>query len=87
LIAVGSALIAVILSGRTLIGAMIVVTAEGVLMAVIMIVEDDVFIREIAKLMIEDWGHNTLSVGNGIACRVEHTQFRPKLDRNDSPVC
>lgn len=56
-------------------------------MAVILIVEDDVFIREIAKLMIEDWGHNTLSVDNGIACRVEHTQFRPKLDRNDSPVC
>jgi hypothetical protein len=54
--------LAVILSGRVLIGAMKVVTAEGVLMAVILIVEDDVFIREIAKLMIEDWGHNTLSV-------------------------
>jgi CheY-like chemotaxis protein len=43
---------------------MIVVTAEGVLMAVILIVEDDVFIREIAKLMIEDWGHNTLSASD-----------------------
>jgi CheY-like chemotaxis protein len=29
-------------------------------MVVILIVEDDVFIREIAKLMIEDLGHNTL---------------------------
>jgi CheY-like chemotaxis protein len=43
---------------------MIVVTAERVLMAVILIVEDDVFIREIAKLMIEDWGHNTLSASD-----------------------
>jgi CheY-like chemotaxis protein len=33
-------------------------------MAVIFIVEDDVFIREIAKLMIEDWGHNTLSASD-----------------------
>ena len=33
-------------------------------MAVILIVEDDVFIREIAKLMIEDWGHNTLSASD-----------------------
>jgi CheY-like chemotaxis protein len=29
-------------------------------MAVILIVEDDLFIRGIAELMIEDWGHNTL---------------------------
>ena len=43
---------------------MIVVTAERVLMAVILIVEDDAFIREIAKLMIEDWGHNTLSASD-----------------------
>jgi CheY-like chemotaxis protein len=28
-------------------------------MAVILIVEDDVFIREIAVMMIEDWGHHT----------------------------
>ena len=50
LIAVGRALIAVILAGRVLIAAMLVVTAERVLMAVILIVEDDVFIREIAEL-------------------------------------
>jgi DNA-binding NtrC family response regulator len=30
------------------------------LMAVILIVEDDVFIREIAEMMIQDWGHETL---------------------------
>jgi CheY-like chemotaxis protein len=29
-------------------------------MAVILIVEDDEFVRQIAELMIEDWGHNTL---------------------------
>jgi DNA-binding NtrC family response regulator len=29
-------------------------------MAVILIVEDDVFIREIAEMMIQDWGHETL---------------------------
>ena len=29
-------------------------------MAVILIVEDEVFIREIAELMIQDWGHHTL---------------------------
>jgi CheY-like chemotaxis protein len=40
--------------------AMLLVTAERVLMAVILIVEDDVFIRGIAELMIEDWGHDTL---------------------------
>jgi len=34
--------------------------------AVILIVEDDVFIREIAEMMIQDWGHQTLS-----ACDVD----------------
>jgi CheY-like chemotaxis protein len=51
-------------SGRFLIAAMMVVTAERVLMAVIMIVEDEVFIREIAELMIQDWGHHTLSASD-----------------------
>ena len=37
-----------------------VVTAERVLMAVILIVEDDVFIRDDAEMMIRDWGHDTL---------------------------
>jgi DNA-binding NtrC family response regulator len=32
-------------------------------MAVILIVEDSVFIREIAEMMIQDWGHHTLSAG------------------------
>lgn len=29
-------------------------------MSVILIVEDDVFIRQTAEMMIEDWGHQTL---------------------------
>ena len=33
-------------------------------MAVILIVEDDSFIREIAEMMIQDWGHATLSAGD-----------------------
>ena len=33
-------------------------------MAMILIVEDDVFIREIAELMIQDWGHDTLVAGD-----------------------
>jgi CheY-like chemotaxis protein len=33
-------------------------------MAVILIVEDEVFTREIAEMMIQDWGHSTLSAGD-----------------------
>ena len=33
-------------------------------MAVILIVEDDVFIREIADMTIQDWGHETLAAGD-----------------------
>ena len=33
-------------------------------MAVVLIVEDDVFIREIAEMMIQDWGHQTLSASD-----------------------
>lgn len=33
-------------------------------MAVILIVEDDVFIRQIAELMMRDWGHQTISVSD-----------------------
>ena len=42
-------------------------------MAVILVVEDDVFIREIAEMMIQEWGHQILS-----ACDVEEalTQLR-----------
>ena len=43
---------------------MSVVTAERVRMAVILIVEDDVFIREIAEMMIQDWGHQTLAASD-----------------------
>jgi CheY-like chemotaxis protein len=35
-------------------------------MAVILVVEDEVFTREIAEMMIRDWGHETLS-----ACDVD----------------
>ena len=37
---------------------------EGVRMAAILIVEDDVFIREIAEMMIQGWGHQTLSASD-----------------------
>jgi CheY-like chemotaxis protein len=33
-------------------------------MAVILVVEDEVFIREVAEMMIQDWGHVTLSAGD-----------------------
>jgi CheY-like chemotaxis protein len=33
-------------------------------MAAILIVEDDAFIRELAAMTIQDWGHRTLSAGN-----------------------
>jgi DNA-binding NtrC family response regulator len=33
-------------------------------MAVILVVEDDVFIREIAEMMIQDWGHHILSASD-----------------------
>jgi CheY-like chemotaxis protein len=33
-------------------------------MAVILIVEDDVFIRETAELVIQDWGHRILSASD-----------------------
>lgn len=40
-------------------------------MAVILIVEDEVFTREIAEMMIQDWGHQTLTacdVDEALAC-------------------
>ena len=60
LIAAERALIAVIPAGRVLRVALLVVTAESALMAVILIVEDDVFIRDDAEAMIQDWNHRTL---------------------------
>jgi CheY-like chemotaxis protein len=44
---------------------MLVVMAESTLMAVILIVEDNVFIREVAEMMIQAWGHRTLSASDG----------------------
>ena len=42
----------------------LVVTAETVPMAVILIVEDDVFLRDDAEEMIRDWGHDILSASD-----------------------
>jgi len=33
-------------------------------MAIILIVEDDIFIRGLAEMMIQDWGHHTLLAGD-----------------------
>ena len=33
-------------------------------MAVILVVEDDVFIRELMEMMIQDWGHHTLAASD-----------------------
>jgi len=44
--------------------AVLIVTAESILMAVILIVDDDVFIRQFAELLIQDWGHRTLSAND-----------------------
>ena len=33
-------------------------------MAMILVVEDDVFIRQLAESMIHDWGHTTLSASD-----------------------
>ena len=49
---------------RARIVAILVVTAETVLMAVILIVEDDMFLRDDAEMMIQDWGHDTLSASD-----------------------
>ncbi len=33
-------------------------------MANILVVEDDMFIREVAELMMQDWGHSTVAAGS-----------------------
>jgi CheY-like chemotaxis protein len=64
LIALGRARIAVIPAERPPTTAILVVTAETVLMAVILIVEDDAFIRDDAEMMIHDWGHDILAASD-----------------------
>lgn len=44
--------------------AILVVTAETVLMAVILTVEDDALIRDDAEMMIHDWGHDILAASD-----------------------
>jgi CheY-like chemotaxis protein len=51
-------------AGRVQIVAILVVMAETVLMAVILIVEDDGFLRDDAEMMIQDWGHDILSASD-----------------------
>ena len=53
-----------ITAGRAPTTAILVVTAETVLMAVILIVEDEGFIRDDAEMMIRDWGHDTFSASD-----------------------
>jgi len=64
LIAAGRALIAVIRQEGLQSRGVFIVTAERVVMAVILVVEDDVFIRQVAEMMIQDWGHDILSAGD-----------------------
>jgi CheY-like chemotaxis protein len=52
--------------GKSSVVAILVVTAETVFMAVILIVEDDGFLRDDAETMIQAWGHDILS-----ACDVD----------------
>ncbi len=33
-------------------------------MAIILIVEDDAFIRDLAEMLIQDWGHETFAAGD-----------------------
>jgi hypothetical protein len=49
---------------KLLIAGVQIVMAGRVLMAVILIVEDDSFIRETAEMMIQDLGHHTLSASD-----------------------
>jgi DNA-binding NtrC family response regulator len=49
---------------KLLIAGIRIVMAGRVLMAIILIVEDDSFIRETAEMMIQDLGHHTLSASD-----------------------
>jgi CheY-like chemotaxis protein len=44
--------------------AVLVVTAGRSPMSVILIVEDDAFIRQIAEMLIQDWGHTTIAASD-----------------------
>ena len=49
---------------KVLIAGVLIVMAGRVLMAVILIVEDNGFVRETAEMWIQDLGHHTLSANN-----------------------
>jgi CheY-like chemotaxis protein len=42
-----------------------IAVAGRIIMAVILIVEDDIFIRELAEMVIHEWGYQTLVAGDG----------------------
>jgi len=42
----------------------VAITVEEFKMAVILVVEDDAFIREIAEMTIQEWGHRVLSASD-----------------------
>lgn len=48
-------------------------------MAVILIVEDDAFIRVIAEMMIQDWGYKTLSASD-VDEALTHLRSSEKID-------
>jgi hypothetical protein len=49
---------------KSFVGRDSVLTAETVVMAGILIVEDDGFLRDDAEMMIPDWGYDILSAGD-----------------------
>ena len=56
------------------------------LMALILIVEDDVFIRDDAEAMIQGWGHKTLSAGD-VGEALSHLHSPQPIDALFTDVC
>ena len=73
-------------AARAPIGRALVVTAESVRMAVILIVEDDVFIRDYAEMMIQDWGHETL-LASDIDEALSHLRSPRHIDALFTDIC
>jgi DNA-binding NtrC family response regulator len=74
------------LAERALIAAVLIVTAESILMAVILIVDDDVFIRQFAELLIQDWGHRTLSASD-VDEALSHLRSSQDIDALFTDIC
>jgi CheY-like chemotaxis protein len=58
---------------------MLIVTAERVLLAMILIVEDDAFIRLIAELIVKELGHSTL-LASDIDEAISHLRSSQHID-------